>query len=61
MKVTLIKRSGELETRQAEMGQKFVGLRLESISFESAGELKKLISPEGQRWLHHVSIAMKRF
>lgn len=59
MKVSIIRRNGEIEVHQGRIGALYVGQRLEQVSFETASELKKLATPEGQRWLAHLVNAMK--
>lgn len=60
MKVSIIRRNGDTEFREGHVGSSlYVGVRLGLVSFETREEIKKLITPEGQKWLARLAYAMK--
>jgi hypothetical protein len=50
MKVTYSNREGETITRVIPIGQKLVGLRLNSVVIESHEEFQALLSEKGLQW-----------
>ena len=53
MKITYSNRVNELITRSITLGQKLVGIRVESFTIESEKEFNILISEKGLRWARH--------
>lgn len=60
MKVSVTRRNGDVEFREGHVGSSlYVGVRLGVVTFETRAEIKKLITPEGQKWLAQLANAMK--